>query len=60
MGEWCSPVQGAPASCRPGDGPDIASPLSSEKKDKKDACYYWVFFHESIKVDIFNHMEEIL
>lgn len=31
-----SPVQGAPASCRPGDGPDIASPLSSEKKRQID------------------------
>lgn len=35
-GGWNSPVQGAPASCRPGDGPDIASPLSSEKKRQKD------------------------
>lgn len=24
-----SPVQGAPASCHPGDGPDISAPLSS-------------------------------
>jgi len=32
-----SPVQEAPASCRPGDGPDIASPLSSEKRRKENA-----------------------
>ena len=31
-----SPVQGAPASCHPGDGPDIASPLSSERKTQTD------------------------
>lgn len=24
-----SPVQGAPASCHPGDGPDISAPQSS-------------------------------
>lgn len=35
-----SPVQGAPASCRPGDGPDIASPLSSEKKRQKGMLVY--------------------
>lgn len=46
-----SPAQGAPASCRPGDGLDIASPLSSEEKGQKDKgrLLLLLYFHEAIK-----------
>lgn len=43
-----SPVQGAPASCRPGDGLDIASPLSSEKKTKRQWMLVNMLFYKAI------------
>lgn len=48
-----SPVQGAPASCHPGDGPDISGLLSSANLKKRKRYYWhlwtWLVLHCSVQ-----------